>query len=74
MRAKLMSRRRRKVAKTGGFRMVSDNFQWKNGENSFFETSALLFVALLHTIHCSFATLNASEGDSFTIPAAQSFL
>ena len=33
-----------------------------------------LSFPVLHDIQSSFATLKASDGDSFTIPAKQSFL
>ena len=44
----------------------------KCGETPSDHTSA--FFLVFHDIQCSFATLKASDGDSFTIPAKQSFL
>ena len=53
--------------------MISGNFQWKNVAKRHLTTRQLFFL-VFHDIQCSFATLKASDGDSFTIPAKQSFL
>ena len=73
IRAKPLSRRRLKLLKTGGFVMIPGNFQWKNVAKRHLTTRQRFFL-VFHDIQCSFATLKASDGDSFTIPAKQSFL
>ena len=75
IRAKPLSRRRLKLPKTVGFIMISGNFQWKNGAKRHLTSCHLFFLSFTTSdIQCSFATLKASDGDSFTIPAKQSFL
>ena len=66
IRAKPLSRRRLKLLKAGGFVMISGNFQWKNVAKRHLTTRQLFFL-VFHDIQCSFATLKASDGDSFTI-------
>ena len=73
IRAKPLSRRRLKLLKTAGFVTISGNFQWKNVAKRHLTTRQRFFL-VFHDIQCSFATLKASDGDSFTIPAKQSFL
>ena len=73
-RAKPLSRRRLKLLKTGGFVLLSGNFQWKNAAKRQPPTHEHLSFPVLNDIQCSIATLKASDGDSFTIPAKQSFL